>query len=102
MAVRWSQKALLDIADISDFYIEILGESETAAQRAIEIVKRDIRKIAATPLIGRKDKQGLYEYWFAMGSQYRVYYQRLGPKTIKIYRVWPTRRPKLTLEEILP
>jgi plasmid stabilization system protein ParE len=106
MAVRWSVQALEDLADINDFYTNLANEA--VANQIIDGIKRDIRRLAVTPFLGSKDARlrpdapNQYEYWYAFRTQYRVYYRRLGPRTIQVYRVWPSRRQPLEPEDIVP
>jgi plasmid stabilization system protein ParE len=106
MAVRWSRRALLDVADISDFYTQVANLA--VADQMISRLKQAVREIAVTPMLGQIDERltleerDSYQQWLILNNQYRVYFHRLGPKTIEVYRVWSTRRPLLKPEQILP
>jgi len=106
MAVRWSDEAISDLEDIGNFYATRLDLK--TIRRLLANIQGDIQKLAVTPLVGRKDERigpdepGQYEYWYAYRSEYRVYYRRLGPRTIEVYRIWPSRKPPLEPDQIIP
>jgi len=106
MAVHRNRKALLDVAEISEFWDEAAGEA--FSNQVITTINQDISKLAVAPMLSRKDEKiekvipGQIEYWYAYRSEYRVYYRRLGPRTIEVYRIWPSRKPPLEPDQIIP
>ncbi len=100
MAVRYTNQAALDLEEISDFYADSMDEA--TAKRMLALIKQDISNLAVTPLLGQKVKGRDYEVWYALGQRYKVYYHRQGPRTIQVYRVWPSRRRPLDPSEIVP
>lgn len=82
-----------------DFYYDRVDAA--AIQRRVDRINTDILKIAGDPLLGKSDKNVPgFLYWYAHKTDYRIYFERLGPTSIKVYRVWPSRSRSITLDDV--
>lgn len=100
--VRWSVQARADLREIAVFYTERINKE--TSKRVTNVVLADIKKVAATPMLGTKDERlgDDYLYWSALRTQYRIYFKRVGPRTIQLYRIWPSRRRPIELYDLEP
>jgi plasmid stabilization system protein ParE len=98
--VKLTRKAQADLRDISYFYLKI--NKEMAVHQKATIAK-DLRRLADNPMLGSKDEDlgDPYRYWYVLGMEYRVYFKRLGSNSIKVLRIWPSRKPPLEPSEIV-
>ncbi len=97
--IEWSDKAIRDIGQIKRFYVKN-SDLPNAIQKLERIIE-DIEKLADNPLLGRANPDLLgSEYWYALETTYKVFYERTGPNSIKVFRVWPSRSKVLKPDQI--
>ncbi len=100
MAVRWDEDAKSDLQNILDFYTTLADESVT--RRVVAAIRREVQQLSITPLLQKRRQEGEnFQTWLVYRSEYRVYYKRIGPRTIYVYRIWPCRRVPLKSDEII-
>jgi plasmid stabilization system protein ParE len=108
--LRWQPKAAMDFEEITLHWLQTIDRPETVLKN-VQRLRADLKKLAETPMLDRSDPELVegeqrYFWYYAKGTEFRVYYERLGPKTIRILRLWPSKRkplePSEILEEVLP
>jgi plasmid stabilization system protein ParE len=103
MTVRWDKEAENDLNTITLHLLQTTHSREITAH-TIGILSRDLKKLSETPFLDRKDPElGLNSkrrWYYLRGTDFKVYYLRLGPKTIKVVRIWPSKREPLQPNQI--
>lgn len=101
-SVKWTRQAQADLREIGEYYYKLFNKA--TSKQKIATIHQDIAKIANNSMLARHDPKlsDRAKYWFAIGTDFRIYYTRITPNSIRVLRVWPSRREPLKLEEIVP
>lgn len=96
---NWMPKALDDLDEITKFLEQ---NDVTLALYSEAEIKREVDRIEASILAGRNvpGKPDEYRIWRLMKGKYQLFYRILGPNSIEVLRVWPSRRRPLRPDEI--
>jgi plasmid stabilization system protein ParE len=93
-------KAVFDLLSIYEYLAEV---DPANADSKIEAIKKDLVNIAENPILNLRDNRlpKKYRYWLIANGAYKAYFQRLAPDLILVYRIFPSRKPPLSPEEIV-
>ncbi len=101
--VSLTDEAKADLQEIYDFWYETSGDIKTVAKNA-DLLAKDLRRIAKTPMLDRHDPElgpNNNRCWYYLsGAKFRIYYLRLAPNSIKVVRIWPSKRKPLGLDKV--
>ncbi len=98
--IDWSQKARRDLVKIGQFYLSV-GKDPESVRRNLEQIVSDIEKIAGTQMLGSYDENiPNCQYWYALKTEYRVYFKRLDTNAIKVFRIWPSRQRAIKPKDV--
>ena len=91
MKVRYTRRALLDLAEIHDF---ISGDNPAAARRVLAAIRRDVRLLQDSPHLGRQgrieDTRELVVGRLPFIVAYRLFQQEIQIlSVIHTARSWP-------------
>ncbi len=99
--VDYSDQAVLDIDEITDFYLAIL-DAETATRLLTTLVD-EIEHLAETPMWSNPipGLSSQYRQWNIVKPSCKVYFERLDENAIRVLRVRGTKRKPLNPKQIL-
>ncbi len=92
MKIVWSDRALIDLDDIFQFY-SLIASKQVAQKLASKIVNR-VRVLISYPELGVVESWGIelpFEYRSLVEGNYKIIYRVVDQTTVLIARVFDTR-----------
>lgn len=98
--VDLSNQAKADLMEIVSFYYR---KSSAIASEKYDALLKELERVAETSILGFRDVRlpEEYRYYLLLGRTYKVYFVRNGTDRIKVYRIYPARKPLLEPDEIV-
>lgn len=89
MRVRWSRKAIRDLADAWDY---VAADNESAADRLLEVLTRSVSRLAVHSRVGREGRVKNTRELVVPGAPYVIAYRIKKDAELQILRVLHGRR----------
>jgi plasmid stabilization system protein ParE len=98
--IDYSARASLELDEITDYYLRVTDEETTV--KVMTAILTEITYLADSPMLGKRiaNEAPQYRVWIILKDRFKIYFERIAPDHIRVFRVYGARRKPLNPQEV--